>query len=203
MTLLLAPSMSRYFARIVRALIVSTLGFGGGFGLLVMIFMLSVRHDQMAIQFGWKAGLIVGLMFAFILVAVLLPLDLTAHLFLAKGLYKEIWELEQERDVIVEGSLKEILQATRQSLLTVSYVKTVSDDVEHLMTRASTGPSWRSGGEDLEVKFESIKENTWRLKCTSRARSKNVVFDYGKNFENVETWQRNLHGMLQSGATPA
>ncbi|MFX5983787.1 hypothetical protein ABTE79_19035, partial [Acinetobacter baumannii] len=85
-------------------------------------------------------------MFAFILVAVLLPLDLTAHLFLAKGLYKEIWELEQERDVIVEGSLKEILQATRQSLLTVSYVKTVSDDVEHLMTRASTGPSWRSGG---------------------------------------------------------
>jgi hypothetical protein len=195
--------MSRYFARVVRALVVSTLGFGGGVGLLVMIFMLGIRHDQMAVQFGWKAGLIIGLLFAFLLVAVLLPLDLTAHLFLGKGLYKEIWELEQVRAVVVEGSLKEVLQATRQSLLLVPYVKSVSDDVEHLVTRASTGPSWRSAGEELEVELNPLKENTWKLKCTSRSRSKSVVFDYGKNFENVETWQRNLHGMLQSGATPA
>src|SRR5262249_9069176 len=112
--------MSKYFARIVRALIVSTLGFGGGVGLLVLIFMLAVRHDRLlAAQFGWKAGLIIGLLFGFILVGVLLPLDLTAHLFLAKGLYKEIWELEQVRDVIVEGSLKEIMHATRQALLMV------------------------------------------------------------------------------------
>jgi hypothetical protein len=186
-----------------RALIVSTLGFGGGVGLLVMIFMLSVRHDQLAVSFGWRAGLIIGLMFAFLLVAVLLPLDLTAHLFLSKGLYKEIWELEQVRAVIVEGSLKEVMQATRQSLLLVPYVKSVSDDVEHHITRASTGPSWRSAGEDLEVELNPLKENTWTLKCTSRSRSKSVVFDYGKNFENVETWQRNVHSMLQSGATPA
>jgi len=195
--------MSRYFARVIRALVVSTLGFGGGVGLLVMIFMLGIRHDQMAVQFGWKAGLIIGLLFAFLLVAVLLPLDLTAHLFLGKGLYREIWELEQVRAVVVEGSLKEVLQATRQSLLLVPYVKSVSDDVEHLVTRASTGPSWRSAGEELEVELNPLKENTWKLKCTSRSRSKSVVFDYGKNFENVETWQRNLHGMLQSGATPA
>jgi hypothetical protein len=195
--------MSRYFARVVRALVVSTLGFGGGVGLLVMIVMLGIRHDQMAVQFGWKAGLIIGLLFAFVLVAVLLPLDLTAHLFLGKGLYKEIWELEQVRAVVVEGSLKEVLSATRQSLLLVPYVKSVSDDVEHLVTRASTGPSWRSAGEELEVELNPLKENTWKLKCTSRSRSKSVVFDYGKNFENVETWQRNLHGMLQSGATPA
>jgi hypothetical protein len=168
-----------------------------------MIFMLGIRHDQMAVQFGWKAGLIIGLLFAFLLVAVLLPLDLTAHLFLGKGLYREIWELEQVRAVVVEGSLKEVLQATRQSLLLVPYVKSVSDDVEHLVTRASTGPSWRSAGEELEVELNPLKENTWKLKCTSRSRSKSVVFDYGKNFENVETWQRNLHGMLQSGATPA
>ena len=195
--------MSRYFARVMRALIVATLGFGGGVGLLVMIFMLGVRHDQLAVAFGWKAGLIIGLLFAFLLVAVLLPLDLTAHLFLGKGLYREIWELEQVRTVIVEGSLKEVMQATRQSLLLVPYVTSVSDDVEHHLTRASTGPSWRSAGEELEVELNPLKENTWKLKCTSRSRSKSVVFDYGKNFENVETWQRNVHGMLQSGATPA
>ncbi|HEY9758102.1 MAG TPA: hypothetical protein V6C97_23250 [Oculatellaceae cyanobacterium] len=195
--------MAQYFARIVRALIVSTLGFGGGVGLLVLIFMLGVKHDPLAVQFAWKAGLIIGLLFAFMLVAVLLPLDLTAHLFLAKGLYTEIWELEQVRDVIVEGSLREVLGATRLSLLTVPYVKSVSDDVEHMVTRATTGPSWRSAGEDLEVELNPIKENMWKLRCTSRSRSKNVVFDYGKNYENVETWQKNLHAKLQSGATPA
>ena len=103
--------MSRYFARIVRALVVSTLGFGGGVGMLVLIVMLGVKHDPMAAQFALKAGLIIGLIFAFVLLAVLLPLDLTAHLFMARGLYKEIWELEQVRDVVVEGSLKEVLQA--------------------------------------------------------------------------------------------
>jgi len=195
--------MSKYVARIVRAVVVSALGFGGGVGLLVFIFMLAVRHDQLAVQFGWKAGLIIGLIFAFILVGVLLPLDLTAHLFLAKGLYKEIWELEQVRDVIVEGSLKEIMHATRQALLMVPNINNVSDDVEHHTTKASTGPSWRSGGEDLEVQITLLKEGTWKLHCVSCSRSKNVVFDYGKNFENIEIWQRNVHSLLQSGATSA
>jgi hypothetical protein len=188
--------MSRYIARIIRALIVSTLGFGGGVGLLVMIVMLGVRHDQLAVQFGWKAGLIIGLIFAFILIAVLLPLDLTAHLFLTKGLYKEVWELEQVREVQLRGSLKEIFQDIRKALLMVPYVKHVSDDVEHLIVRASTGASWRSAGEDLEVQINPLDEGAWTVRCTSRSKGSAVVFDYGKNFENVETWQRNLQNVL-------
>jgi hypothetical protein len=205
--------MARYFARIVRALIVNTLGFGGGCGLLVFIFTLVLKQktDPHALQFGLQAslqaglqaGLVIGLMSSFILVAVCVLIDLTTHLFLAKGLYKEIWELEQTRDVVAAGTVKEVMQATRQALLTVPNIKNVSDDVEHLITRASTGASWRSPGEEMEVEINPIQENTWKLKCTSRSSTKNAVFDYGKNYENVEVWQKNVHEILKSGATPA
>ncbi len=197
--------MTRYFARIVRALVVNTLGFGGGCGLLVFIFMLVLKQQPflVALQFGLKSGLVIGLMSSFFLVVVCGLIDLTTHLFLAKGLYKEIWELEQTRDVVAAGTVKEVMQATRQALLTVPNVKNVSDDVEHLITRASTGPSWRSPGEEIEVEINPLQENTWKLRVTSRSRTKNAVFDYGKNYENVEVWQKQLHDILKSGATPA
>lgn len=197
--------MSRYFARMIRALVVNTLGFGGGFGLFVFIISLFLRQktDPHAFEYALRAGLLVGLGSSFILVAVCGLIDLTTHLFLAKGLFKEIWELEQTRDVVAQGTSKEIMQATRQALLTVPYIKNVSDDVERLITRATTGPSWRSAGEVMEVEINPMTENTWKLKCTSRCSTKNAVFDYGKNYENVEVWQKNLHDILKSGATPA
>ncbi len=128
--------MARYFARLIRALIINTLSFGGGCGLLVFIFQLMLEHNPHAFEFGIKAGLIIGLLSSFLLVVVCGLIDLTTHLFLAKGLYREIWDIEQTRDVIAEGSIKIITQAIRQSLLTVPNIKNVSDDVEHLMTRA-------------------------------------------------------------------
>jgi hypothetical protein len=182
--------MDRYFARIVRALIVSTLGFGGGVALMVLIVTLVFKGDQHAFQYGLNAGLLIGGIFAVLLVCVLLPLDLTTHLFAAKGLYKEIWELEQSREITLEGSAKEIMSRARQGLLSVPYVKSVSDNPERYALKATIGTSWRSYGEDMEVEVEKLAEDKWRLLCTSRSATKNVLFDYAKNFDNVEAWLR-------------
>lgn len=187
--------MQRYFARIVRAVVVCTLGFGGGAGLFVFIFCV-VNGSPHAFEFFWKAGLIIGLIFSAIIVGILLPMDLSAHLFLAKGLYKEVWELEQTREIEVDGTNKEIVSACRQALLVVPYVTNVSDDTEHLITRAGTGTSWRSAGELLEVEINPVNSTRWTLKCTSKSKGKGVLFDYGKNYENVETWQRHLVQIL-------
>jgi hypothetical protein len=195
--------MARYIARTIRALVVNTLGFGGGCGLLVFIFALMIKHDPRAFQFGLQAGLVIGIVSSFFLVAICALMDLTTHLFLAKGLYKEIWDLEQTRSILAEGSIKEVMQATRQALLTVPNVKNVSDDVDNLITRASTGPSWRSPGEEMEVEINPMKDNVWKLTCSSRPRSKSTVFDYGKNYENVEAWQRKLNTLVKSTPTPA
>jgi hypothetical protein len=195
--------MSRYIARIIRALVVNTLCFGGGCGLLVFIFFVVVGHDANAAQMAWKAGLIIGLLSSFLLLAVMLPLDFSTHLFLAKGLYKEIWDLEQTREVVVTGSAKDVTQATKQALLTVPCIQSVSVDTTSNVTKATTGASWRSPGEELIVEIASMQDDTWKLRCVSRCTSKNAVFDYGKNYENVEVWQKTLHESLASGATPA
>jgi len=188
--------IQRYSARIVRAVLVCTLGVGGGAGMMIFIGFLIFTGSPHAFEIGWKAGLIIGLLFSAMIVAVMLPMDLTAHLFLSKGNYNEIWELEQTRELVAEGTNREIVAACRQALLVVPYVSNVSDDTEHLITRAATGKSWRSAGEDIEVEINPVSATSWSLKCTSRSKGKNVLFDYGKNFENVETWQRHFLGVL-------
>lgn len=171
---------------------ITTLGIGGGCGLLVFISMIIIGNQSIAFDFGWKSGLIIGLLFTAIIMGVMLPLDLTSHLFLSKGTYSAIWELEQVREIEVEGSIKEIIAACRQALLVVPQVTNVSDDVENLVTRAATGASWKSPGEEIDVEINPVSENKWCLKCTSRSKSKNLMFDYGKNFENVEAWRKRL-----------
>jgi len=193
--------MARYLARIIRAIIVSTLGIGGGVALLVLIVLLTLGHDPQAFQHALRVGTFIGLILAIFWVAVFLPLDVAAHLFLPKGHYKEMWELEQRRDLVCEGTLKEIMAACRVALLAIPYAHYVSDDAEHLLAHASTGQSWRSFGEEVEVEINPIAEKKWHLKCTSRSRSPIIVFDWGKNYENVETWQKQLHKQVKAEVT--
>lgn len=180
--------MGSYVNRLCRAFTVSTLGLGGGVALLVMIVIITTSNDPQAFEYAWKGGLTIGLIFGVLLVAVQIQLDLFTRMFLAKGIYKDVFELEQVREVKMEGSSKEVLAACREALLKVAYVKSVSDDSEQMVTRAVTGTSWRSTGEEMEVEINPIAENSWSIKCTSKPKSANALFDYGKNFENVETW---------------
>lgn len=188
--------MERYFGRIMRALIVSLLGFGGGMGLLVFIVVLVIKGDARALEYAIKAGVLLGGIFAALFVGVMLPLDLAAKLFLAKGNYRELWELEQTSEITFKGPLKEAIAYCRQALLVVPHVKAITEDNENLVFNASVGTSWRSGGELVHVEIDPIAEHTWYLRCTSRSNSKSVLFDYGKNFENVEAWSREVHKLM-------
>jgi len=183
--------MLKYFARVLRALTVTCLGAGGGVGLMVFIALV-LKNEPRSFQFALQFGLCIGVFCALLLGVVFLLMDLTARLFLAKGVYKEIWQLEQIRDLTAQGTAKEVVAACRQALLAVPYIRSVSDDMEHLITRATVGQSWRSAGEEMEVEMNPEAEHVWKLRCTSRPKSGNLVFDYGKNFENVEVWQREV-----------
>ena len=188
--------MLDYLLRVMRAMLVTSLGVGGGIGLLVLIVVLTTKNEPNAFKYGITVGLLLGGMFALFMVAVLLPLDLSAHIFLSKGRYRQLWELEQVRELRAFGAAKQILHACRQALLVVPYVNAVSDDVENMVTRAMAGVSWRSPGEDLEVEITPSSPNEWHVKVVSRPRSKSVVFDYAKNFENVETFVTQFSSFL-------
>lgn len=175
---------------------VSSLGVGGGICLFVMIVVLTTKSEPNAFIYGLRVGLLLGGTFAVFLLAVLLPLDLSAHIFLNKGRYRQIWDLEQMREMDAEGTARQILHACRQALLVVPYITAVSDDVENMVTRGQTSVSWRSAGEDMEVEITPLDATRWHIKVLSKPRSKNIVFDYAKNFENVETFSSNFVSII-------
>jgi hypothetical protein len=189
--------MARYFARIIRAIIVSSLGFGGGIGLLTFIAILVTTGKQEALGFALQTAIILGLVFGFFSALVLLLSDLTSRLFAAHGFREEIWELEQKREFEVEGALKDARILSRKALLAVPNVKAVADEDNEYAIRASVGASWKSPGEAMRVEIEPADaENRWRVKCISTCLSSNIAFDYGKNFENVEAWLRSMNGLV-------
>jgi len=77
--------MFEYIRRLVRVALVTMLGFGGGVALLLFIFIVVIKGDQNAAQSALKAGLLLGIAFSLILTCVMVLLDLTARLFIAKG----------------------------------------------------------------------------------------------------------------------
>lgn len=188
--------MARYFARIIRAVVVSSLGFGGGIGLLTFIAILVTTGKQDALHIAIEAAIIIGLAFGIFCAALLLLSDLTSRLFAAQGFRNEIWELEQEREVEVEGSIKDARMLSRKALLAVPNVKNVSDEDNEYGIKASIGASWKSAGESMRVQIEPAAENRWKVKCVSTCLSSNIAFDYGKNFENVETWTRSMRTLM-------
>lgn len=185
--------MARYLARIIRAVIVSVLGLGGGIGLLTFIALIILKSDQFtAIDVSLKSALVVGLSFGCFMALVFLLTDLTMRLAASQGRYEEIWELEQTREVEVDGTLKEIRQLCRESLLVMPNLKSVAEENFQSGMMASTGNSWRSPGEQVAITFEQLAEDRWKVRCVSRCTQKDIAYDYAKNYENVESWLRRL-----------
>jgi len=88
----------------------------------------------------------------------------------------------------MKGPSKQVLVFCREALLAVPYVKAVTEDAENMVARASTGTSWRSPGEVIEVEVNPLAEDEWKVTIMSRPEKKDNFFDYGKNFVNVEVW---------------
>ena len=193
-------SISRYFARVVRALIVSSLGFGGGIGLLTFIAIIVNTGRQDALSIALQAGVVIGIGFGIVCAAVLLLSDLSSRLAVADGAYSEIWELEQKRIIQVKGTVRDARTLARNALQAVPNVKAVADEDDEMRIRASVGPTWKSPGEQLHVVITQDSEDLWSVACTSSCLSSNIAFDYGKNFENVESWAKSMRALMAEGA---
>ena len=189
--------MFEYLRRLMRVALVSMLGFGGGVALLLFIFIVVIKGEHNVVQ-ALLGGLLLGICFSLILTFVMVLLDLTARLFIAKGVTSSFWDLEQKRELVFDGSVKQIVAACRQALLAVPNVSSVSDDMTNLTAKALTGASWRSPGEEMLVQISPLGETQCQVNCISRCKSPKAIFDYGKNFENIETWQRRMDAELKA-----
>lgn len=193
--------MQAYFIRLLRIAIVSTLGFGGGIGLLVFIFIITTKGNEHAAEYGAIAGSLFGILFTALVFCVMMPLDLLLRSFIARGKeteYGSILDNKQIRELTLRGNNKHAHYVGRQALLAVPGVKNVHDNATIGTITASTNASWRSAGEKLEVSVKKKDSGQYILRCTSQPSMKNIVFDYGKNFDNVEIWKNNAKEIMMA-----
>lgn len=185
--------MVRYLRRILKVLFVALFGFGGGVGLMTFIALVIYSDQHTALEMGIRSAVVIGLTFGTIIGTALVLSDLTMRLTVAGGSPKdELWELDQTRVMELAGTLKDIKQQARQALLTVPNLKSISEDEDESILRATTGKSWRSPGEMVRVEIAATSEGKFKVSCHSCCVQKQVGFDYAKNFENVETWLKHM-----------
>jgi hypothetical protein len=194
--------MGRYFARVLRAFLITATGCGGGVALLIFIGMLVLKHED-AFRFSVIAGLSIGAVIAVLMLAVLLPLDVAGRLFLSKMNHPNIWDIDQMQELEFDGSHKDAVILSRQALVALPHAKRVNEDPENSLVLATTGSSWRSSGESMEVKITTTDNNKCRLSCRSEPLSSATIFDYGKNFDNVLTFAENFKRFAKERAAQA
>lgn len=183
--------MGRYLRQIAKVILFALFGVGGGVGLMTFIALVLYSDQQTAVELGLESALVVGLSFGTIIATALVLTDLTMRLTVSGGSPKdELWELEQTRELEFEGTIKDLKKKCRQALLALPNLKSVSEDADGSTMTASTGRSWRSPGEQVQVKILPLDDGKFKLICHSACVQKQVGFDYAKNFENVETWQK-------------
>ena len=197
--------MAHYLSRLLMAALVTTLGVGGGAGLLVFIIFLVGKGDQHAGQYALTVGAVVGIGFASFFLGVMMPLDLMLRWSVVRGQDNTettaILENEQVSELLkLTGSVQKIHFACRQALLSIPGVKNVHDDAANGKITASTGTNWRCPGEIIEVSIQTSGPEEFVLYCVSRPAINKVVFDYGKNFENVELWKKRTQEFMRAGS---
>lgn len=197
--------MIKYLLRLFIVVLISTLGVGGGIGLLIFVIVLAGKGDQHAAQYGMMGGTIAGLIFTALFFCVMLPIDLLFRWSIARSSksnkIENILAIEQMRELTLHASAKKIHFACRQALLSIPGVKNVYDDTAHSKISASTGTSWRCPGEVIEVEIHKQDAEKFLLRCSSRPAINKVIFDYGKNFENVELWKKRTQEFMNVGNT--
>ena len=195
--------MINYFLRLLKIALISTIGFGGGIGLLAFIIVITSKGPAHAVQYALTAGIVIGLIVTTLFFCVMMPLDILFRLSIAKGSKNKettgVFDHEQSRKIVLQGTSKQIHFLCRQALLAIPGIKNVHDDMGHDQMIASTSASLRSAGEKIEVKIYRADANQFQLHCISHPSMKNVIFDYGKNFENVETWNNKVQEFAKAG----
>lgn len=194
--------MIQYLMRLLRIALISTLGFGGGIGFFVFLIIMTSKGREHAVQYGLTAGIVIGLIFTTFYFCVFMPLNLLFRIFAAKSSKNKkpsgIFDNEQTRKLTLKGNSKHVRFICRQALLAIPGIKDVHDDVGNSNMTASTNASWRSAGETIEVKIDKVGPELFSLNCVSRPSMKHVVFDYGKNFENVEMWKNKTEEFVRT-----
>ena len=139
---------------------------------------------------GILSGLIQGLIFGFFMSLILG----TTHKMTTKNIFSDLKDYirpHQTLDVSFNESLDSVFEKCLQSLNKIKAKAVVSNKEKCLIT-AKMPMSWKSFGEEIEIKLSKESETKIRATVTSTPSFKTTLLDYGKGRQNVTLFVKEL-----------
>ena len=183
-----------YILRIFKAFIFIALGFGLPIGIFITIRINSF--------YGFIEGIIAGILVALAGMAILIPLDIFQRIrcYLKYGTID--FGVTQERRLRIEGDYISVFKALYNVLEKRKKLETLYKDAENGVIQAVTKRSLRSLGEKINIellKTSSKGKVLVILSSKPKMFASTTMFDYSKNFENLESFLKDLKEHFKEG----
>lgn len=166
----------KYFLRIFKFFLLISIAWG---------FLFSL---WLGLNIGIANGFNYGLQGGFVFGASVTVISTLYDYILRKRVFKKYgnrsFEVIQQREIILEGDIKDLMQKSISALETIG-VKKILPDYRVNKIDAVHGITWKTYGEKIEITFNSNGDKT-KIYISSRPRIRITPFDGGRNIENVE-----------------
>ena len=116
-----------------------------------------------------------------------------AILFFSIAIIKGIKRIniEQGKEIIVDLDYDDAFEKTKRVLILIK-AKVTKDSKNDGIIIAETGLSWKSFGENLLLKLKRVGSKQTQIKILSKPKVRTTMIDFGKNFENVERFYKEI-----------
>ncbi len=177
-TTIRSEGLLKYTLRIFIAFIIGALAFGFFFGIF-----LSIRDGTVE---GFGSGLVGGVIWAVLVFAVFLPLDVFEKIKCYRKYGFIDFRVHQEHILCIHAEYDTIFNALQNEFRTWKKIQLKKKDIKLGIIEIETGRSWRSFGEKVGVKLLKSQDGKVHVTISSRPKVVTTVIDFSKNFENVQ-----------------
>jgi hypothetical protein len=155
---------------------------------LISSFLFGIfRLIKVSSVIGFLDGAIFGLLLAIVLVSLIFCLDFFQRVKNYQKYKIFDFAVNQERKIIIKGEYNEIYTKLCDAVKCYSKFIIYNEDCENGIISARAKGSWRSFGEDIKIEITKGSAGKFYVNIVSRPKVFLTMFDYSKNFENVET----------------
>jgi hypothetical protein len=180
--------LSKYIIRILFEFIIGALAFGVLFGTFLSIMNASFE--------GFALGLFVGFIWALLVFAVFVPLDVFEKVKCYRKYGFIDFRVRQQQAICIAADYVAILDAIEWVFQAQKKIHLRKKDTKHGIIEADVGRSWRSFGEKITITLSHGQKGKAFATVSSRPKVSLTVIDFSKNFENVQLIIQELKNYL-------
>lgn len=158
----------------------------------------------MSFRIGLLNGVLFGIMCGISSSVAVAIIYLSKNYFSSNKLPPDALNVYQSSNVDVKGEAEQVFRTCMEILRGCKFIgkiKTQQHDEKELLISARTKWSWESFGENIELQFQPLQSEVTRIHITSRPLMKTTVFDFGRNFKNLQKIRKAIEKNYSSAST--